>query len=200
MPSYQISRTSTFTTSMLWGRGSSRVAGEWPPWSTTWCHRFTKGWPCSRSWLRLSESDRRLSHQPAQQRRELAEAYAEQIRQQLIDLGIAKDLGLDLTDLRTASLGAKRTRTVTTTVRVIGHDILHQIEELPRRNLRDQTHSVRPSRVRTCHPKPSPSGEHGRGHRLHRPGACSPRLPRCSPSRHGAADRRGIRCTRARQP
>ena len=68
--------------------------------------------------------------------RELAEAYAEEIRQQVTELGIAKDLGLDVTDPDTSFGGESHTHE-SADQEVIGDDLLHTIEEYIG-DLRDQ--------------------------------------------------------------
>ena len=68
--------------------------------------------------------------------RELAEAYEEEIREQVTALGIAKDLGLDMTDPDTLWGGESHSHEESDQ-QVIGDDVLHTIEEYIG-DLRDQ--------------------------------------------------------------
>ena len=68
--------------------------------------------------------------------RELAQAYAEEIRQQVRDLGIAKDLELDVTDPDAFFAGESHSHEGVDP-EVIGHDVLHTIEDYIG-DLRDQ--------------------------------------------------------------
>ena len=66
--------------------------------------------------------------------RELAEAYAAEIRQQVIDLGIAKDLGLDVeagadSFFAAGEAHARAEAHGDGNHEVIGHDLLHEIED-----------------------------------------------------------------------
>ena len=105
-------RISTSTTSTSSAKGWSRGAAAWRRSSITWCRRSRRA-GCTRSspsWARRSAtSTRRQNDNP-----ELAQAYLERIREQVIALGIAKDLALEAREAGQRRRRRRSTRSRTT--------------------------------------------------------------------------------------